>query len=214
MIGPQLERLRVGVRPAANRLLVSLLGVVLLALLILQIASAVLFALLSFNVSLPAGPIFDLVHPVHFFVGFVLIPLVLLKLMSTGWKFVMYYLGSRAYHEVGPPDWPARLIAPLFVVSSIVLLGSGIEMWSFLNQFIGFWTQVHLIASVGFVGSLIAHLVFHARHAHRDAAADLAPATVERPAERGQLTRRAVVGGGLLLGAGLAISAANWPFPA
>jgi hypothetical protein len=35
----------------------------------------------------------------HMFIGMVLIPPVLLKLASTGYRFVRYYTGRRAYRE-------------------------------------------------------------------------------------------------------------------
>ena len=42
----------------------------------------------------------------HMFIGMVLIPPVLLKLGSTGWRFARYYTGSRPYREKGPPPLP------------------------------------------------------------------------------------------------------------
>ena len=42
---------------------------------------------------------------VHMFIGLVLIPPVLLKLGSTGYRFVRYYTGARAYREKGPPRY-------------------------------------------------------------------------------------------------------------
>jgi hypothetical protein len=46
----------------------------------------------------------------HMFIGLVLIPPVLLKLASTGYRFVRYYTGSRAYRAAGPPPLPLRLL--------------------------------------------------------------------------------------------------------
>ena len=42
----------------------------------------------------------------HMFIGMVLIPPVLLKLASTGYRFVRYYTGSQAYRAKGPPPLP------------------------------------------------------------------------------------------------------------
>lgn len=200
-----------GTRPAANGRLTALLGVVLLALLIVQVASALFFALLSFNVSLPAGPVFDTVRPAHFFIGLLLLPVVALKLASTGWRFAMYYLGRPAYKRAGPPSLAGRLVAPLMVASITVLFLSGIEMWSFRNQFIAYWTQIHVLAAIAFVSALVAHLVLNGRRAHREAARDLARELGEPVA--GRFTRRGVVVGGLAAGLALAVSGANWPSP-
>jgi hypothetical protein len=49
----------------------------------------------------------------HMFIGLVLIPPVVLKLCSTGYRMVSYYAGSRAYRLAGPPWTPLRLIAPV-----------------------------------------------------------------------------------------------------
>ena len=40
---------------------------------------------------------------VHAFVGLLLIPIVALKLGSTGWRMLRYYLGSEEYVDRGPP---------------------------------------------------------------------------------------------------------------
>lgn len=199
--------------PAANARLTALAGVALLAMLIVQVASALFFALLSFNVPLPVGPVFDLVHPVHFFVGFLLMPVIAIKLGSVGWRFAMYYLGRPAYKAAGPPGWVARLLAPAMVVSAIVLFGSGVEMWSFRNDAIAYWTQVHVLAAICFVAALCLHLAINAGRAHRDAAADLTREPREATPVPGRLTRRALLGAGLASGAALAVSAANWPLP-
>ncbi len=199
---------RLRTNPPANRSLTALLGMVLWCLLTLQVASAVFFALLDVNVPLPFRPIFDLVHPVHFFVGFLLLPLVALKLLSTGWRFALYYLGNVGYHRDGSPSTPARLLAPILVVSAFVLFVSGIEQWSFLNQFIGWWAQLHLLAAIVFVGALVAHLVLNGGTATREAKRDLVPAG-RAP---GQVSRRAVVAGGLGAGLGLALTSSGWPF--
>src|SRR5689334_865190 len=62
---------------------------------------------------------------VHMFVGLVLIPPILLKLASTGYRFARYYTGSRTYREKGPPYLPMRLLAPVLVVATIGLFATG-----------------------------------------------------------------------------------------
>jgi hypothetical protein len=64
----------------------------------------------------------------HMFIGLVLIPPVLLKLGSTGYRMVNYYAGSRAYRLAGPPLLPLRLMAPVLVASTITVLASGVLM--------------------------------------------------------------------------------------
>ncbi len=62
----------------------------------------------------------------HMFIGMVLIPPVLLKLATTGYRFVRYYTGSRAYRALGPPLLPLRLLAPVLVATTIAVFVTGV----------------------------------------------------------------------------------------
>jgi hypothetical protein len=62
------------------------------------------------------------------FIGLVLIPPVMVKLGSTGYRMVSYYAGSRAYRVKGPPLLPLRLMAPLLVASTLTVLASGLAL--------------------------------------------------------------------------------------
>jgi hypothetical protein len=64
----------------------------------------------------------------HMFIGLVLVPPVLLKLASTGYRFFRYYTRAEAYRAKGPPWLPLRLLAPVLVVSTIALFGSGVAL--------------------------------------------------------------------------------------
>lgn len=206
-----------------NSRLTSLLGVVLLALLAIQVVSALFFALLTYNVAFFNGPTYDIVRPVHFFVGFAIMPLLGLKLVSTGWRFSRYYLHSRAYRRAGPPQWMARLSAPLLIISGISLFASGVEMWSFQNQLNWPWTAIHNVAAFTFVAVLLLHVVIHIRQANREAAEDLSARPVIRDAGAagvtaavreplgGRVTRRAVLVAAVVLGAVLGAGASGWP---
>lgn len=188
-----------------NRRLTALFGVVLLVLLAIQVLSAVWFAFLSYNIATPGGPIFGLVRPVHFFVGFLLFPLIGVKLAAVGYRFARYYTRNRAYHEAGPPRPLLRIIAPLLVLSTVVLFASGVEMWSFRNQFGIPWIAVHDVSAFVFVALLTVHVVAYTREAQRDARADL------RTSTDGAITRRALLTGGTVAGLTLAVGAAQWP---
>jgi hypothetical protein len=62
----------------------------------------------------------------HMFIGMVLIPPVLLKLASTGYRFVRYYTRSRAYRAKGPPPLPLRLLAPVLVATTVAVFVTGV----------------------------------------------------------------------------------------
>ena len=65
---------------------------------------------------------------VHLFVGMLLIGPVLLKLCSTGYRFVRYYSGNPSYRRVGPPPTLLRVIAPMVVLTTIVVFASGVAL--------------------------------------------------------------------------------------
>ena len=65
---------------------------------------------------------------VHMFVGMVLIPPLVLKLASTGYRLTRYYAGAPAYREKGPPLLALRLLAPLLVVSTLAVFVTGVDL--------------------------------------------------------------------------------------
>jgi hypothetical protein len=64
----------------------------------------------------------------HLFVGMLLIGPVALKLASTGYRFVRYYSGDAQYRRKGPPPAALRVIAPMVIISTLVVLASGVAL--------------------------------------------------------------------------------------
>jgi hypothetical protein len=63
----------------------------------------------------------------HIFIGLLLIPPIALKLASTGWRMAAYYRRAEEYVRKGPPHVLLRiLVAPVLVVSTIVMFATGI----------------------------------------------------------------------------------------
>jgi hypothetical protein len=65
---------------------------------------------------------------VHLFVGMLLIPPVLLKMSSTGYRFVRYYTANPRYRRKGPPPLALRMLAPMLVISNVVVFASGVAL--------------------------------------------------------------------------------------
>ncbi|HEX8714296.1 MAG TPA: hypothetical protein VF706_01910 [Solirubrobacteraceae bacterium] len=65
---------------------------------------------------------------VHMFVGMLLIGPLALKLASTGYRFVRYYTHDERYVRKGPPPSGLRLLAPLVVLSTVIVFGSGVAL--------------------------------------------------------------------------------------
>jgi hypothetical protein len=64
----------------------------------------------------------------HVFIGVLLIPPVLVKVATTSWRFVKYYTGDPDYRRKGPPTTILRLLGPLVVVLTLVVLASGVAL--------------------------------------------------------------------------------------
>jgi hypothetical protein len=64
----------------------------------------------------------------HLFLGLLVIGPVVLKMASTGYRFVRYYANNPAYRRKGPPETWLRLMAPIIVVTTIAVLGSGVVL--------------------------------------------------------------------------------------
>jgi hypothetical protein len=84
----------------------------------------------------------------HLFVGLLLIGPVALKLASTGYRFTRYYTHDSAYRRAGPPVTVLRLIAPMIVLSTLVVFISGLIL---LFQGPGDRGQLVLIHKVSFI---------------------------------------------------------------
>jgi hypothetical protein len=89
------------------------------------VAAVLTFLLLAEGVTLlRLGP---LLVP-HMFIGLVLVPLVLLKLGSTGYRFARYYARTPAYREKGPPLLPLRMMAPVLVAATLGVFVTGVVL--------------------------------------------------------------------------------------
>ena len=64
----------------------------------------------------------------HIFLGMVLVPPIVLKIGSTGYRFVRYYAGSPHYRSKGAPPILLRLLGPVVVVLTIVMFASGVML--------------------------------------------------------------------------------------
>ena len=98
---------------------------------------------------------------VHAFVGMLLIPLVALKIGSTGWRMLRYYLGREQYVQRGPPHVALRvLVGPLLVLSTILVFGTGVALL-FLDQTHGTVVGLHKASFVVWSGAFGIHVLAH-----------------------------------------------------
>ena len=97
--------------PAGNAQLTAWTGLLLLALVVVELVTLIdVQGLLSW----------------HVVVGVLLVAVTVLKIGSTGWRFLRYYAGHRSYRQAGPPPLLLRILGPLVVASTVGVLGSGL----------------------------------------------------------------------------------------
>jgi hypothetical protein len=130
--------------PGGNEQLTAFAGVLLIVFLAIEGATLLnLRALLT----------------VHAFVGMFLLPIVLLKMGSTGWRMARYYLGREEYVLRGPPPFPLRVfVAPVMVASTIALFGTGIYLLA-VHEVQGTAVGLHKASFVVWLGATSIHVL-------------------------------------------------------
>jgi hypothetical protein len=99
---------------------------------------------------------------VHAFVGMLLVPVLTLKLASTGWRMLRYYSHGEEYVRHGPPHIVLRvLVAPVVVLSTVVLFATGLALLV-LGQTEGTIVGLHKASFLVWVGATGLHVVAHA----------------------------------------------------
>jgi hypothetical protein len=137
--------------PGGNEQLTALAGVLLIVFLAVEGATLLnLRALLT----------------VHAFVGMFLLPIVGLKLGSTGWRMARYYLGKEEYVMRGPPAFPLRLVvAPVVVASTLVLFGTGVYLLA-VNETHGTAVGLHKASFIVWFASTSIHVLARLARMH------------------------------------------------
>jgi hypothetical protein len=96
---------------------------------------------------------------IHAFIGMLLVPVVAIKLVSTGWRMLSYYRGSVEYVRRGPPHIALRmLVGPVLVASTIIVLGTGVALLA-RDQTHGTLVGLHKASFVVWAGAFGIHLL-------------------------------------------------------
>jgi hypothetical protein len=131
--------------PERNARLTALTGVVLLVLLAVEgVTLMSLQAMISW----------------HIFVGVLVVPVVGLKLASTGYRFFRYYTRRADYVRAGPPHPLLRLLGPVVVLSTVVLLGSGLALIA-VGPGDGLVLNLHKASFIVWLGAMGLHVLAH-----------------------------------------------------
>jgi hypothetical protein len=98
----------------------------------------------------------------HVLLGVFLIPPVLLKLGSTGWRFMRFYTCAREYTRRGPPLLPLRLMAPLVVASTLAVFATGVALLV-VGPHAGFVVGLHKASFIVWLAVTAIHVLVHLR---------------------------------------------------
>jgi hypothetical protein len=179
--------------PVGNERLTAGVGILLLLLTLVEIATILLgvHRLMS----------------LHVFIGLVLIPPVLLKLASTGWRFVRYYTGSGAYVVRGSPQLGMRLLAPLLIAATVVLFASGVAMGILHGHALTVARRLHGPSSVVWLVLVGLHVLVYLERALTSGTQDVAPSS--RVLARGARARAYLLS--VVLVSGIVIGIATVP---
>jgi hypothetical protein len=135
----------------------------------------------------------------HFFIGMLLIGPVLLKMGSTGYRFVRYYAGAGPYVSKGPPALLLRLLGPVVILTSVGVIGSGVALaLTGPGPGASTWLFLHKATFILWFGAMFVHVLWYAPRL---------PRLLRRGSEGRALVRAGLAGAGrrwLLLTAALA----------
>jgi hypothetical protein len=98
---------------------------------------------------------------VHLFVGMLLIGPVLLKMGSTGYRFVRYYTRDPAYRRKGPPELILRLLGPIVVLSTVAVFATGVALLIVGPSHRDPWLLLHKVSFIVWVVFISLHVLGH-----------------------------------------------------
>lgn len=128
-----------------NRRLTAALGAVLLVLLAVEGGTI---------------PFLGQLEVVHVVVGLVLIPIVVMKLGTTFYRFARYYTGNLAYRRAGPPHPVMRVVGPFVILTTVALFASGVAL-----AIVGRHSQtiytLHKLSFIVWFGAMTVHVLGH-----------------------------------------------------
>ena len=142
---------------------------------------------------------------VHLFVGLLLIPPVGLKLASTSYRFARYYSGDPAYRRKGPPHVILRALAPGVVLTTVVVLGSGVWLLLAGPRVRDTVLPIHKVSFIVWLCLTGVHVLGHVLELPSALSEDYGAARRARAAREGRLGRELALVAALAAGVALAL---------
>ncbi len=160
----------------------------------------VLLAVIGFTI-----PLLRQFISVHLFVGMLLIGPVVLKVASTGYRFMRYYAGNVAYRHKGPPELIVRLIGPIVVLSTVGVFLTGIALLIVGPSHRDPWLLLHKVTFIVWVVFMSLHVLLHLPAVARALGIGRRGREQRAKAAPGTLGRWIAISGALVAGLVLAI---------
>jgi hypothetical protein len=132
--------------------LTSLLGIVLLFLLAVEGVSV---------------PLVSQLFTWHVVVGVILIPVMTAKIAVTSYRFALYYVKTPDFKRAGPPWMPLRIIGPFVVMSTVIMMASGVMLMvvgPYSSQR-SLWFTLHRASFILWFGLMAIHVLSYSLRA-------------------------------------------------
>jgi hypothetical protein len=142
----------------------------------------------------------------HVFIGLFVIPVICLKLSTTGYRFYHYYRGTAAYRHKGPSHPILRIAAPLISLATVALIGSGVVMLVIGPSRSDTWLTIHQGSFIAWVTLTTVHVLGHAIETWKLTTAEM---RAEPPVPR-RGVRVALVAGSIVVGLTLGVASLGW----
>ena len=97
----------------------------------------------------------------HMFLGMLLLGPVALKMASTGYRFVRYYTGDPQYRAKGPPAIELRMLAPLVVLTTLAVFGTGVALLIVGPSGRGTLSELHKVSFFAWIAVTAFHVLGH-----------------------------------------------------
>jgi hypothetical protein len=143
---PGVWRALVGGGPEGNEELTTIAGAILI----------VLLAVLGITI-IRIGQLLWL----HLFLGLLLLGPIVVKMVSTAYRFVRYYTHDAVYRTKGPPEPIQRAIAPIVVASTIMVFVTGIVLLGVGVSGRGMLVEIHKVSFIVWVAFTALHVLLH-----------------------------------------------------
>lgn len=119
--------------------------------------------------------------PIHIFVGVLFIGPLAEMVGSTGYRFLRFYTGSAAFVRRGRPRLALRILAPLLLVSTFLVVASGLALLWAGSRFV----VVHVFTALFWLPIITLHAFAHTPSVPRLIGDDWRPAISRAMAGRG-----------------------------